>query len=112
MNKIKIVDSENPIFPSDIKQFEKEFSKVLPVNYKNLLLKYNGGVEEEGDKVIDSFYSIKYGPTTVENAINILQIIEQTIPDNYLPFGNTGTGNEITICLSEGDSYGKIYISP
>jgi cell wall assembly regulator SMI1 len=110
MSKINILDSENPIYLKDLNEFEKKVGRILPENYKSLLLKYNGGVEAEGDKVIDCFYSIKYGTTTVESAINILQIIEKTIPVEYLPFGNTGTGNEITIYLNEGDDYGKIFL--
>jgi hypothetical protein len=109
MDKIKIEDSEAPITKENLIQFEVKYKIVLPENYKKLLMKYNGGVESDGDKVIDSLYSIKYGDMTVEQAIETLQINEQILPREYLPIGNSGTGHEITLCIN-GSEKGKIFL--
>ena len=109
MNKIKIVESEPLITQMDIRTFENNFNKELPENYKQLLLKFNGGLESEGDRLLDTLYSLKYGNNTVEVAVKIHQILEKNIPLAFLPIGNTGTGNERTLCI-EGDDLGKIFL--
>lgn len=109
MTKIKIENSEAAITVGDFLKFERKYKIDLPENFKKLLLKYNGGVESEGDKVIDMFYSLHHGDMTIEQAIETLQINEEILPKTYLPIGNSGTGHEITLCL-EGDEKGKIVL--
>jgi len=110
MAKIKLIESEENITTYDIIEFETIFNLELPENYKKLILKYNGGVDSVGDSIFTELYSIKYGELLVEDAINTLQIVEDTIPKNYLPIAATGTGNQITLHLKLGDDYGKIYL--
>jgi cell wall assembly regulator SMI1 len=109
MNKIIIERSKEKINSQDIQNLESKFNFVLPGNFKKLILKYNGGYIDDAI-YLDTLYSIKFGSLTIENAINDLQILEENIPRDYLPFANTGTGNQITIFLKEGNDYGKIFL--
>jgi cell wall assembly regulator SMI1 len=110
MKKIDLVESEENITLNDISEFEKKFNLVLPDNYKKLILKFNGGVDSMGDSIFSELYSIKYGDTTVESAIHTLQMVEQNIPRDYLPFAITGIGDQITLYLKSGYNYGNIYL--
>jgi cell wall assembly regulator SMI1 len=101
----------NPsISENELQEFEKLFGINLPENYKRLLKKYNGSYNENDEMLLDYFCSIKYGELTLEESITDLQILENNIPREYLPFAATGTGNQITLSLKAGDDYGKIYL--
>jgi len=82
-----------------------------------LLLNNGGTIDKdvvyiEGESLDYSFgtlFSIKYGKNTLENVIDTLQITEQHIPREYIPFATGPGGNPYTISTKEED-YGKIYI--
>ena len=108
MNKLIIERSKENITIKDIETFENENNRVLPENYKKLILKYNGGYVENS-KFFRLLNSIKYGNNTVEFIIKIHQILEDNIPKEYLPIASDWSDNEITISLKKGNDYGKIY---
>ena len=110
MEKINIIESEKNITQNEIIEFETNFNLALPENYKKLILKYNGGIDSNGESILSEIYSIKYGNLLVERVIHTLQIIENNISRDYFPFATTGTGNEITLNLKAGSNYGKIYL--
>ena len=85
--KAKFSQSEKGISNKEIEEFEQKFNIVLPANYKKLILIHNGGENENDDMLLSSLRSIKYGKFTLEQSIRILQIVEENIPRNYLPFG-------------------------
>ena len=92
----------------DLIDFENKFDIVLSQNYKELMLKYNGGYTEANE----SFYtlkSIKYGELKVETSILIHQNTERNIPKNFLPIANDFSDNIICLNLEENENYGKIY---
>jgi cell wall assembly regulator SMI1 len=108
--KAKFSQSEKGISNKEIEEFEQKFNIVLPANYKKLILIHNGGENENDDMLLSSLRSIKYGKFTLEQSIRILQIVEENIPRNYLPFADTGTGNIIALNVEKGNEFGKIYL--
>ena len=104
---IKFEDAEQSLTQDEISTFEDNYKIKLPENYKTLILKYNGGLVE-GVDYIDTLLSIKYGPVTVNDTIEIHQILEDNIPKGYFPFADDWGGNPITLCLIEGSDYGKV----
>jgi cell wall assembly regulator SMI1 len=108
--KIQIEQSEKQLTLQDIADFEAAYKVNLPENYKRFIMKFNGGVTTSNDFFIHDLYSIKYGENTLEEVIEMLQIDEQNIPREYLPFANNGTGLEITLYLKEDDNLGKIFV--
>ena len=109
-NKAKFCQSEKNISRDDILEFEQKVNIILPEIDKNLILIHNGGQNENDNMILDCLFSIKYGECTLEDSIHSLQIVEENIPSNYLPFAYTGTGNTITLNLELGNDYGKIYL--
>ncbi|MBP6731692.1 MAG: SMI1/KNR4 family protein [Chitinophagales bacterium] len=107
---IKFKSTSQSITIADIEEFETNFQVKLPANYKELLLKFNGGYNPNVDDTLRTLYSIRYGKHTVEFGIQVNQIWEDNIPKDYLGIGGTGLGDEITICVKEGDDYGKIFL--
>ena len=111
MNKIIITDSEQAISMQDIADFEKKYDIDLPENYKKFLLKYNGGyIDDEDHDFLCSFNSLKHGELTLEYTIDTFCITEKLLDKEYLPIANTHSDNPITLCLKEGENYGKIII--
>ena len=107
MAKLKFEDVELPITVEDIDKFEINMKLFLPQNFKNLILKYNGGLTDDSN-LFDVLLSIKYGKQTIESVINTHQNIEKNIPKDYLPIASDWSDNTITICLKQGNDYGKI----
>ncbi|PTT78082.1 MULTISPECIES: SMI1/KNR4 family protein [unclassified Chryseobacterium] len=105
--KTEITDAENSITLADIQQIESQFNFTMPENLKKLYLKYNGGVIGDGYYEINS---IKYGKVKIEDTIDSLQITEQHIPKEYLPFANTGVGHIVCIYVGSGSKNGHIYL--
>lgn len=105
--KIEFHDPEKRLMLEGITAFENHYNINLPDNYKKLISKYNGGLIEYSEN-IDTLLSIKYGKIKVEDMINIHQIIEQNIPNGYLPIALDWSDNPITINLNEGNQKGKI----
>ncbi|TXK74406.1 SMI1/KNR4 family protein [Mesonia sp. K4-1] len=92
----------------DLIDFENKFDIVLSQNYKELMLKYNGGYTEANES-FDTLKSIKYGELKVETSILIHQNTERNIPKNFLPIANDFSDNIICLNLEENENYGKIY---
>lgn len=109
--------AKEPINLTNITEFEQEYKVLLPANYKELLLMYNGGAPARGVFVanqeksffIQIFYSLKYGENTLERVLNSTQVWEQVIPTDLLPIACDHFGNDYCISLSDND-YGKIHI--
>lgn len=107
MKPVKFEDIEKKLNFQDILDFESKMGVALPANYKGLILKHNGGLTNESD-FFDVLLSIKYGKQKVEDIINIHQITENNIPNNYLPIALDWSDNPIAINLNGGNDYGKI----
>lgn len=114
--------SEKQLTREDILEFEKIQETTLPESLRKLLLKHNGGVLKgetiddkfvyiNGEKATYSFsslFSIKYGENTIEFSIDALQVTEQHIPTDYIPFGDDMGGNIYTISTRKEEE-GEIF---
>lgn len=110
MKKLNFLYSEQPLDEYEIQRFEKEFEVTFPNNLRNLLLKFNGGVlDGKIEKyAFRTLSSINYGNYPLNDIIDDLQITEQHIPREEIPFADDQGGNVFTISTREED-YGKIY---
>lgn len=109
---IKISDSEKKIKSEDILQFIQEWEVSLPENYKKFLMKFNGGVLYDYHPFLSSFNSVKYAENNslLEDAIDIYIVKNKDFSKFFLPIATTHSDNPITICLEEGENYGKIFV--
>ncbi len=107
MSEIKFKEIEQSLTDKDIAAFEKQYKIDLPNNYKKLVLNFNGGIPINNKK-FHCLYSIKYGQVTVEYTRNILQVVEQIIPKEYLPIADDWNGNVFTISTIK-EEYGQIF---
>ncbi|NQK93760.1 SMI1/KNR4 family protein [Streptococcus suis] len=113
MLKIFKFDNENVL--SDIEVFERNSNIVLPKEYREFLLKYNGGHTPKTTFKIngissnirgfyglgraDNFYNLKY-PYLSEK-------LDYFIQNFYFPIATDSFGNDLLI--NYGDYYGNIY---
>jgi hypothetical protein len=109
------VNSE--ISVADIKEVEKNKSIIFPGEYKSFLLQQNGGkpayqrfINNDKEVVIGAFYSVKFGKTTVEKAIdNTVFNEEYDFPEKMFPIASTLGGD--TICIStRAETNGQIFV--
>lgn len=107
--------SENPkISLQDIKQFAQEYDIVLPKQYVEFLLEYNGGFpqksgfnisDDEGESLVNKFYGIG---DMKSNLGKVFEILEGEIPEDFISIANDPAGNEILLGVS-GENHGKVY---
>jgi cell wall assembly regulator SMI1 len=110
---IKFENVKEQLTHDDLTNFEKKNKLTLPEAYKKHLLTYNGGYpEKEYFQGIEIAYfnSIKYGKSTLLQ--DVLDMIGDILPKDYLPIAYDGGDNQICIYLKEGDKYGYIYYLP
>lgn len=112
--------TETQLTDSQIKKIEKKVGLDFPAEYRNHLLKYNGGQCEpnefdflENGKVtssnIDWFLAIYDGEyDNLEDYINTYKIEQKRMPSRILPIAHDPGGN--LICIScEGLDVGRVY---
>lgn len=134
--KIELEKPNPPIDPKEIEIFESKTGYILPDDYKEFLLKQNGGLIKDKDEngsfchktvfddgevyynYIQRFYELGFGDGTYF----IIKNDDSTIDNvySYDEFGNYGThlaigkdgdSNTISISLNKDrDDYGAIYI--
>ncbi len=108
---MKIIESEQSILIKDFNKFEKKFNLVIPRNFKMLYLKYNGGIEESGNEIVNQLFSLNYGENSLESVRTLMQITEDNIAKEYLIFANDGVGNHIAINVDKySDGYAEIFL--
>ena len=96
-------------------KFEKALGYTLPVNYRNYLLEFNGGVPDQNFFWIEegkdgtSIYQF-YGLHSSKSSSLDMFIGDDHcgVPSGFLPIGDDGVGNNIIICLV-GSYSGFIY---
>ncbi len=114
----KIDDQGKKISEKDIIKFEEVIRHPLPNDYKDFLLKYNGGRPEPFVFKVDKFEG---GENTVHTLLGFNREIESDnllwsydtlkdrLPDTLLSIGYSDTDDQICLDLSE-NNYGKIYL--
>ncbi|CAM1343796.1 SMI1/KNR4 family protein [Tenacibaculum amylolyticum] len=118
MNPVKITfePNDNAITSEELNEFENSLGGlILPEDYKEHMLIYNGGDVEQydivhkdyyglGDGGISDFLPIKYGNYTIEK-VNIA--LSDRLPVGYLVIGYTSGGGDIIMSLNNDDTYGN-----
>ena len=112
----KTKSNSQTITLEELNTFETLIGVVLPLDYRQHMLTYNGGMVEEdniehknykeGGRGISYFYPIKYGYDTMEE---VFEDLNKLIPEGYLVIGKTHNGGFILISLNK-DTYGKTIV--
>ncbi len=109
MMKIKNGNKYGHLISEDLKMFESLIKCKLPKEFRNFLLKYNGGdpdpsdfdiSTEEGTTTLNGIYGLHNGP----HHCNLLQnylIYKGRIPKQLLAIGGDNLGNQICIGLTK-----------
>lgn len=112
MNNMDTVNEK--ITLKDITEFENRCNINLPNEYKDFLLRYNGGYpkastfkisDEYGESVVNKFYGIG---NMKGNLDKVYEILDGELPEGFISIGSDPGGNEICIGIDE-KYYGKIY---
>ncbi len=120
---MELTDVGEKLTNYDILNLEQELNLQLPQDYKNFLLKNNGGapvqdwvfdftqiIPESGkpfdnSSVIREFSTLSELPFFYGNLIG-----EELIPEKFLPIASDPFDNQILLCADE-NNYGKIYFA-
>jgi hypothetical protein len=118
INDIEVIESHSPTNIVEIKRFEELIQAKLPEDYKQFLLKNNGGHpirkafkliepinEKNKEASIAWFYALYNGE--VCNITTEFRTSREQIPDELLPIAY-GHGGEICLGVN-GEYYGKLY---
>jgi cell wall assembly regulator SMI1 len=114
---IKIMAAYEPITEDKLSQFEKELGRQLPQDYRQFLLRHNGGKPNPGkfSVDIDGFRNttvvqrfLGFHDTDADSFSRYSKIYENRIPDNLLPIATELSVDLICISIN-GDDYGKVY---
>lgn len=97
---------QQKITSAEIENFETKYRYKLPQNYKDLMLKYNGGHPERRyfNETRVYFPPIKYGATTMESLLNVIDF--DYLPKGFYPFA---FGGESMFCFDTTQSKSKIF---
>jgi len=113
---IKMLDVYKNLSRKDIEDFETKNNIKLTDNYKEFLLKWNGGIpspstfviseeEEEGVSGVNYFYSIGDSDNDLEEFLDILHL---RLPEGFISIADDPVGNAILLGIS-GPHYDQIY---
>ena len=129
IKNIAIEGANNQVTIDDIKKVEKELNINLPEDYKQYLVKYNGGHPiKDSFPLIEIYDFDRYGwgkSTIYDCEINRFHAIcddyydnfvksnkyKVDILDNFIIIGGSSGGDSICINVEKGKDYGKIYYS-
>lgn len=114
MYMAEIYGSHNNLSLEQIDKFETGNNVKLTKQYKEFLLKWNGGKvtpnlfmisDEQGPSVLNVFYGIG---DMYDNLTDFIDIMDERLPLGFIPIGDDPSGN--VICLgTENPYYEKIY---
>jgi hypothetical protein len=118
MNDIEVIECERPTNLEEIAKFESLINAKLPEDYKQFLLKYNGGHpvydgyrlvkpinEKTNEAGIDWFYALYDGD--VCNISKQFYRSREELPEEVIPIGSDSGGK---VCLGiAGEYYGQVY---
>ncbi|MBK8492221.1 MAG: SMI1/KNR4 family protein [Saprospirales bacterium] len=95
-----------------LKQFEKSNSFQLPEDYKQFLLKYNGGTPlkpylKEKDTNISCFFGLADEPDWF-SLTNVIEDLAGRIPGSFIPIADDSFGKLILKSLAL-ENYGEIF---
>ncbi|EAB5656919.1 SMI1/KNR4 family protein, partial [Salmonella enterica subsp. enterica] len=112
---INIIYSKKPATLEDISDFEREIKGVLPIDYKNFLMKHNGGQPQPDSfkffsdrndaSSVDRFLSL--GKEKNSNLLKYYNNYKDRIPSGFIPIAHDAGGNLIIMGLKDNEN--KIY---
>ncbi len=106
---IRQFDDHRPAIEQDIMHFQMGLAAVLPEDYREFLLRYNGGYPNPagfrgGDEVINSFF----GFCQKHHCLLCNYYIHRTVlPNGIIPIANDPGGNLVCLVVSKPDR-GKV----
>jgi hypothetical protein len=121
LTELKITNSYEPIAEADILKLESDFGISLPADYRNFLLKYNGGSVEpyyvfplhnnprDNKAILTRFYGMAASSAVAYQDLRG-QLIEagEQYPAEILPIAYDPGGNQLGMVV-KGTEIGKIY---
>lgn len=116
-NELAFEETKINTSESAIASLEKRLDIVLPSEYKEHILKYNGGYPNKecfdtqggGRSKIHYFYAIYDGKySNFEKSFNTFKVKEKRMLTHILPIAHDDGGNQICISIGDND-YGYIY---
>lgn len=125
MRQLNITDerSETKITIQDLQKIEHIKECKLPKDYRNFLLRHNGGkpnfnITEIKDEVLPNgeanlfgirlFYGISLDKNSSYDIFYNIKLRHNRIPDELLPIACNSSGDDMCICI-RGNNYGKVY---
>lgn len=117
----KFLEAEQPIALADIEEIESLSGLILPAEYKEHLVRFNGGRckpnvfyydEYEGmaTSSVHRFYAVNsLGGYDLKESVLRYKIHEKKIPEYMFPIACDPRSNVICISCGEGD-YGSVYL--
>ncbi|MGV2962607.1 SMI1/KNR4 family protein [Paenibacillus sp. AGC30] len=112
-----IYNTNKEIELKNIEEFEAKYDVVLPVQYRDFLLEYNGGnvkpnvfkiSDDEGETALNTLYGLDINESYDELS-SVFDSLYGEIPNEFISIGDDSGGNQI--CLGTSEEYaGKIYI--
>ncbi|MCP1422284.1 hypothetical protein J3D43_000800 [Paenibacillus xylanexedens] len=112
-----IYNTNEKIKLKNIEEFEAKYDVVLPVQYRDFLLEYNGGnvkpnvfkiSDDEGETALNTLYGLDINES-YEELSSVFDSLYGEIPNEFISIGDDSGGNQI--CLGTSEEYaGKIYI--
>ena len=109
----KMAFNTQSITLEELNDFQLLTGKLLPEDYRQHMLLYNGGIVNEdvkhinyldGGEGISYLYPIKYGDYIMEKSYDYMN---GRIPAGFLAIGTTDNGGEIIISLNGDGTYGN-----
>ncbi|MGS7052275.1 SMI1/KNR4 family protein, partial [Legionella pneumophila] len=112
-----IYNTNEKVKLKNIEEFEAKYHVVLPVQYRDFLLEYNGGnvkpnvfkiSDDEGETALNALYGLEINESYDELS-SVFDSLYGEIPNEFISIGDDSGGNQI--CLGTSEEYtGKIYI--
>lgn len=115
-NKVKITGAETPVSSEALAQVEIRLDIHLPDQYRQFLLKHNGGkptpdlfeCADGGGSFIHKFLAIHEGPYDNFEQKSLSFWADKAMPDNILPIACDAFGNYVCLSVSGADT-GSVY---
>lgn len=115
---IQITASQLPLTELQIEAFESEIGIVLPWQYRQFLLRFNGGHPTPcefgfrqgayGRSMVSEFWAIHEGPSSLKWRFDTYKIVEKRMADDLMPIAGDPFGNQICLGIS-GIRSGQVF---
>jgi len=110
------IEANKQINIKDIEALEESYGLSLPEDYKQFLLKYNGGEPDKylfkdknlGSLVLNVLYGINI-EDSYDELHNVIKVYKDRIPSSFIPIGDDSGGNQFVIGI-KGKFKDKIYL--